>query len=380
VEDVGLAGWTFSEQSLLSAVEGDILLNPSLDLGNPCNLNCPYCFIEEKGSERKIRKAHELSYREIREVIDDFLQGGAETINLVGAGEPMIDLQFKEVIDQIHHGGARTVLFTNGVMIARNKAILDFLFERGVTIVLKFNAISSTLQDAVVGKKGYTQERDRALLALIERGFNTAHPTRLGLDTLAFEGNLLDLPKIHRWCRKNNVHPLTAEFIPAGRTSDGTVEAVASLDRVEPDLASEARHALRPLRADQREWLQSALEEVDKELGIVHLGAKAYFGGGGCTQLLGVYVDIEGRIWPCVARSRTDRKTTLPLGWLRKGDKPSDVWRRSGYLQRLRSEYTGACPYKAPLRHAGWESLPVSTSRKMDAELIQIGSKSLGRP
>lgn len=67
-----------------------------------------------------------------------------------------------------------------------------------------------------------------------------------------------------------------------------------------------------------------------------------------CTQILGVYVNAEGAIWPCVAQKRLlGQRKSLSVD--PNGDKPSDIWRKSPYLQWVRRTYTGACPYKAPL-------------------------------
>lgn len=346
---VYLDGWSFDENDLASARSGHNLLNPSLDLGSACNLNCPYCFIEEKNSARKERKPGELTPHEVEAVVLDFLSSGARTVNLVGAGEPTIDPQFRDVVDLTHSGGARTVIFTNGIALADDDALVEWLWTRGATVVLKYNAVTPTLQDVMVGRRGYSSVRDAALCRLIKWGFNSMQPTRLGVDTLACRGNLNELTAIHRWCRRNNVFPMTAEFLPTGRTADGTVNAVAALGKIDPELADRARSALRSLNSQERERLLTDLASVDRECGVEHFGDRAYFGGGPCRQLLGVYVDIIGRIWPCVARSRGASGDSSPLGSVKSGDTASSVWRNSPYLQSIRATYTGACPYKPSL-------------------------------
>ena len=47
------------------------MLNPMLDLSNPCNLNCPYCYIEDKNSPRKKRKPNELTLGETKKIIEE---------------------------------------------------------------------------------------------------------------------------------------------------------------------------------------------------------------------------------------------------------------------------------------------------------------------
>jgi molybdenum cofactor biosynthesis enzyme MoaA len=124
---VYLDGWSFDGDELASARTGHRLLNPSLDLGSACNLNCPYCFIEEKNSARKERKPGELSPDEVEAVVRDFLSAGARTVNLVGAGEPTVDPQFRDIVDLIHSGRARTVVFTNGIALADDAALIEWL-------------------------------------------------------------------------------------------------------------------------------------------------------------------------------------------------------------------------------------------------------------
>src|SRR5438445_12203316 len=96
-----LAGWYFSANDIAEALTDGRMLNPSIDLTNACNLNCPYCYIEEKNSRRKVRRPDELSHEETLAVIDDFISCGAKTINIVGAGEPTIDPHFEQTVDYI---------------------------------------------------------------------------------------------------------------------------------------------------------------------------------------------------------------------------------------------------------------------------------------
>lgn len=182
---------------------------------------CPYCFIEEKNSPRKIRRADELTIAETIAVIDDFAKAGARTVNIVGAGEPLLDSHCAKVIEVIHQHGLRTMLFINGTRLANSAELVQFLLERNASVVLKYSSLSPAVQDAVVGRRGHTHHRDAALSRLIDFGFNAEDPTRMGLDTIAFVGNQDETPAIHRWCRENNVFPITADYIPIGRTGWG---------------------------------------------------------------------------------------------------------------------------------------------------------------
>lgn len=123
-----------------------------------------------------------------------------------------------------------------------------------------------------------------------------------------------------------------------------------------------AREALIPLSEDERTRLSTALDAIDREYGILTEPAKAYYSGSRCSQLLGVYVDIHGHIWPCVARTRLDegQQTNIPLGSIREGVLPSEVWSRSLTMDRIRRIYDGTCPLQAAV-------LRVDSQRSGDA-------------
>lgn len=342
-----MRGWHFDAATLQKALRAEIMPNPSIDLGNPCNLNCPYCFVEEKLSRRKVRRPNELSIEETRAVIEDCHAAGAATVNIVGAGEPTIDPHFEEVITLIASLGMVPVVFTNGIRIAREPAVARFLYCQDATVVLKFNSRNPVLQDLVAGRRGYTSLRDQALETLLDTGFASHSPTRLALDTLAFRGNLAELPSIYRWCLERNIHPIVSEYIPTGRTEGGRFVGHASLPP-DPEARRAICKALDPLTQEDRLWLATQLGGIRRELGLDAGGPCAYYGGGVCTQLLGVYVDISGNIWPCVARTALEDAGLAParLGNVRQGDLPSTLWRSHPYMAFVRARFDGSCPYK----------------------------------
>ncbi len=343
-----MSGWYFSDEDLATAASGSILLNASMDLSNPCNLNCAYCFIEEKVSKRKLRFPDEMTQAETFAVIDDFAQAGAMTVNLVGAGEPTVDPLFDEVIERIAALGMTPVVFTNGIRLAESVELVQFLYRRGATVVLKFNSGNAELQDLVAGRAGYTRYRDEALQHLLNAGFASHEPTRLAFDIIALAGNYDEIPDIYSRCRAQNIYPILTDYIPTGRTDSGTFVGRAAIEHLSAGKQRRVEAALAPLSNAPALELYTRLRDADRAYGIEHTATPAYYCGGACTQLLGLYVDIHGVIWPCVARL-TATPTGLqhtPLGNIRSGDTPSDLWKNSPYMNSLRRSYDGSCPYK----------------------------------
>ena len=343
-----IAGWYFSEEDIKYTLSNGHLINPSIDLTNACNLNCPYCYIEEKNSIRKIRRSGELTIEETIEIINDLKSCGARTINIVGSGEPTIDPHLDEIIDTIYNLNMKTVLFTNGIRLANNPELLKFLMLRNVSIVLKYNSLSENIQDLVAGRKGYALKRNAALELLIDSGFNAFEPTRLGLDIIVFKGNYSEIADIHKFCREKNVFPIAGEFIPTGRTESGKFQGHKALFGFSDQEKQEVTRLLQPISNNERSALVESLEKIDEKFNIKRSINPAYVGGGICTQILGLYIDIEGNIWPCVARKKITNNNIESglLGNCRKGDRPSVIWKNNQYLKTIRKNYNGACPYK----------------------------------
>jgi MoaA/NifB/PqqE/SkfB family radical SAM enzyme len=358
-----MAGWYFVDGELSAAIAGNLMLNVSLDLSNVCNLNCPYCFIEEKDSSRKFRFQDELTLEETLQVVDNFAAAGAKTVNIVGAGEPTVDPIFEIVIKAVFESKMIPVVFTNGIRLAELPELVDFLYVQNATVVLKFDALDPLVQDLAAGRKGYTQVRDCALKRLINRGFAAHLPTRLALDVVAFQANIIDIPKILRRCRTENFFPIIADYIPTGRTEHGVFAGGASITYLPSELQAKVTSYFQPLNTNERNHLHSELVAIDRnEFGIEHESASAYYSGGRCTQILGLYVDIHGNIWPCVARSHIlDAKIeTGFLGNIRSGDSPLSIWRLDPWIASLRSSYSGHCPYKPQLTLLGGSALSCS--------------------
>jgi MoaA/NifB/PqqE/SkfB family radical SAM enzyme len=343
-----MEAWTFSNEELAEASEGARLLNPSLDLSNACNLNCSFCFVEDLASSAKTRRPGELTLAESFAVLDDFASAGARTVNLVGAGEPTIDPHFLDIVRRIHSHGMRTMLFTNGISIGKNPLLAQELASLNVSVCLKLNSKDPERQDRIVGRRGYARQRDAALEALLAAGLAREQPTRLGVDVLVIQEALSEIPDLYAWCIEANIFPLLAEYIPTGRTAGGA-KPLAPFDD----------SAMSRLSQEQRMALAKRLAGIDHCHGLSASAATcAYFGGTVCTQLLGVYVDIMGRVWPCVARTQRQPNGMTashePLGSVRAtGQTAALLWSSHPYMAFLRTTYSGSCPYKLAIPSIG---------------------------
>lgn len=339
--------WSFSGQDLREAIQGDRLLNVSIDLSNECNLNCPYCFTAPANSSKREWTQDCLSFEEYKDIIIQLKKAGTRTINIIGAGEPTMYLHFDELIKFISLQGIKVCVSTNGILLSSQNKRIDLLNEIQATIILKVNSRNSHLQDLLVGRNGYAAIRDNTLKKLINKGFNKEIPTRLAINTLLIKPIYAELFEIFLFCRENNISLISSVYMPTGRTS-GLVfhgkEAIPNNFYVLEDL-------YQPLTEDDIAKLLKQLKDYDKRNNISRAPHPAYISGIACTQLLGFQIDNQGKVWSCPARKLLnhgkieDRPITED-----KNKNYLAIWKNSR-LNDMRESYNGVCIYKGQINN-----------------------------
>lgn len=340
-------GWYFSTEEISECLKNGHMLNPSIDLSNRCNLNCPYCYVEDKESIRKVRHHDELSYSEILEVINELHSCGARTINIVGAGEPTIDPDFEEIIEHISKKQIKTVLFTNGIRLYNETTLAKFLLKNNVSVVIKYNSSNPEIQDLLVGRQGYTLKRDATIEMLIDLGFNSHYPTKLGIDVIVNKGNYREVPEILKWCRENNIYPIIGGYIPSGRTSEGVFCGFNSIRNQTDDLQTKIISILEPITNLEKDNLVNDLKKVDAIFNIDYPQNPAYYCGGLCTQTLGLYITINGEIYLCIAKRNIQNSSEdALLGNIKNQDSIINIWKSNENIRILRNNFNGQCFFK----------------------------------
>lgn len=337
-----LDAWTFDGIHIREAIQGQRVLNPSIDLSNKCNLNCPYCYVEKVGSLRKKKSKDELSFEEYKNIIDKLADAGAQTINIIGAGEPTIDADFKKIAEYIKSLSLNVLVATNGIEIARSDSFTKFLNDINASVVLKVNSFDNKLQDILVGQKDYSKTRDIALKKLIDFGFNKSNPTRLAVNTLLMKSNLEEVFDIFKFCRNNNITYIAGNYMPTGRTEGSVFQGEYLLKE------EKTKELFEPVSTKEYMKIREMVIEYDKVNNFPTISPDAYISGLPCIQGLGVQIDNKGKIWHCPARQQ------LINGELVSKEVDSynsltdfiRLWEEESYLKWFRNNYNGTCPYK----------------------------------
>lgn len=337
-----LDAWTFNGKDIREAINGTRLLNPSIDLSNKCNLNCPYCYVEKVGSLGKIKNKNELELSDYKSIIENLAKAGAKTVNIIGAGEPTIDPNFKTIAKHIKNLGLKVLVATNGIEIARSNSLTDFLQDIEASIVLKVNSFFETLQDTLVGHKGYSRDRNIALHKLIDLGFNKTKPTRLGINTLLMKSNLNQIFDIFKFCRENNITFICGNYMPTGRTESSVFQGEYLLDD------KNTKKLFEPISNAEYKSLRQMVLNYDNANSFPTISPDAYISGLPCIQGLGIQIDNEGKIWHCPARHQIidGQLVSKEICVSTKDTHFDKLWSEETYLSTFRNNYNGLCPYK----------------------------------
>ncbi len=204
---IQLKGIDFTFDEMKESRERNGLLRIGVAIGEggkkrQCNSRCPYCF-EEK--ETIIKK---FSLKQINSIVKEAKSLGAKTIVIIGFGEPLIPSRLEETflaIEIINKSKLIPILFTNG--LSMNKEIASKLHELNTSIVTKLNSFNPIVQDYLTRSKNSLERMKGSIKILMDTGFNKTSPTRLGLETPIFFDNSNELPRIAKFCMKNNIYP-----------------------------------------------------------------------------------------------------------------------------------------------------------------------------
>jgi len=62
----------------------------------------------------------------------------------------VIDPHFREIMAYLHQQGITPLVATNGVALAQDPELVDFLYENGATVVVKIRSFDQAFQDILV--------------------------------------------------------------------------------------------------------------------------------------------------------------------------------------------------------------------------------------
>jgi radical SAM protein with 4Fe4S-binding SPASM domain len=164
-----------------------------MDVTARCNHNCRHCYInlplEDEEAARK-----ELSFDEIREIVDEAVSMGALWC-LVTGGEPLVREDFPEIYLYLKKKGLLVSLFTNSTLITNEHVRLFNKYPLRDIEVTVYGATEETYE-RVTRRPGAFSAFIQGLDLLIRGGI------RVRLKAMALRSNVQEFPDIVRFCQE----------------------------------------------------------------------------------------------------------------------------------------------------------------------------------
>ncbi|MEW5925160.1 MAG: radical SAM protein [Candidatus Zixiibacteriota bacterium] len=283
----GIRGWYFDPEVIAEANKEGRLLTMDYELGAACPLKCIYCY--RTGDSRDYEKGL-MDFPTWKRVVDEAKELGCQSMKLIGGGEITLDKHFVAAMEYMANKGIIPVLFTAGQILGNEelchkiyakscREMGHWMYDLGMSIFLKFDAINNDLQDYIAGAAGYARIRDRALQLLIEIGFNQFSLSRLGLEVNVSRHNYHEMMDIYALRTKYNLYEDVVISMPCDMYF---------------------KNADYDISLDQKKELYRNIYDYNIEHNIPFDTLSPFIGGLECTQLgNGLYVTNRGDVYHC---------------------------------------------------------------------------------
>jgi radical SAM protein with 4Fe4S-binding SPASM domain len=270
-----LVGYNYPPERAMEARDSGKLLSMRTETSLVCNLACRYC----NGTSGKAHPG-EISFETIKDVILQSKDLGAESVVVIGGGEPTIYPYFRDLMTFINKQLMIPVVITNTTTMDRDLA--QFLFDTNSSILTKLDSLQEERQDYLTAVPGTYRKIQEGFENLIAVAFNQGESERLrlGVSFVTTSLTLDETPDIWRFCRDNNMYPNQEILVSRGR-------ALTEIEEPPPTALQIHETKKELLKIDEQEYGYSWL---------VH----APLTGNGCLQhMYSVYLTTKGFIRPC---------------------------------------------------------------------------------
>ncbi|MHA2327828.1 MAG: radical SAM protein [Candidatus Hodarchaeales archaeon] len=190
----------------------------SLEITHDCALKCIFC----SSSADHPSPSGELSFKEIKSVLDYCRRNGATEVSISG-GEPLLHPQFEKIIEYAHNKGYRILLYTSGVIIDKSDKYVSIskqmwrnilnLAEGNIIIIFDLQGPISEVADLLMGYDGAFSIIEKSIINAIECGAECqAH-------TVPMKANYNHIFSIADYAEKIGLTKISfLRFVPQGRS------------------------------------------------------------------------------------------------------------------------------------------------------------------
>ncbi|MBI3398278.1 MAG: radical SAM protein [Deltaproteobacteria bacterium] len=297
-------GLDFTAEEIADCLKREGLLSLELEFSKICNLRCIYCYANAGEA-----LPNELTLSDVKNVIDQAAELGAKKIILLGGGEPLMYEGIQSVVEYIHNKGLKQSVFTNGMLLT--KELAHFLFDCGVSVIVKHNSNIPEVQDKLAGVKGAFNKIQQGFEYLIEAGY-PHREGQLGIQTVICCQNLKEIHQMWTWARERGIMPYFEIITNQGRAKE---------------------HKELKVTNEEIRKVFEELEYIDETRFGHTWSPHPTIASFTCKRhLYSCLVNSQGSIQPCTG-------IDMPVGNV-KQEKLKDILKKSSVIQKLRNIYS----------------------------------------
>lgn len=273
-----------------------------------CNSACSMCDLESR------HNGPELSFEEMKLVIDDLVRIGTSGIGLTG-GEPLLRDDIFELIEYVKRYGLPITISTNGILLNRDNIRRRLVAAAPTNINISLDGATSHLHDSLRGVRGLFGKTVEGARCLAHDLKASGAATTLTAVTVISRENAGELEAIAELAADTGFHRIG--FMPLHDIDTDSCRPKAC-----PELAgisSRIRTIVRPLLENSPKYLDT----LDQAFAGRPFPVRCNAG------LTSVFVDPYGKIAPCLGFFQMGKWS----GDLRQGDTLREVWHSEKYAE-----------------------------------------------
>ncbi len=203
------------------------LVSFNLEITARCNNNCRHCYINLPSQDR-LAKKKELSFNEIKKIVDEAASLGAIWCLITG-GEPLLREDFFDIYLYIKKKGILVSVFTNATLVGKEHVkIFKEYPPRDIEVTVY--GVTKATYEKVTRKPGSFDAFMRGLKLLIESG------VKIRLKAMALRTNVHELTQIADFCRQHTKDYFRFDpFLHLRFDGDSDRNAEIRSERLSPD-------------------------------------------------------------------------------------------------------------------------------------------------
>jgi len=286
--------------------EKRIPLSAEIELTERCNNNCTHCYINLPANDQDAKK-RELSFEEIREIVDEAVEMGCLWWLITG-GEPLLREDFTDTYLYLKKKGLLTSVFTNATLITPK---LAGLFKRYPPRDLEITVYAVT-------ERTYERvTRTPGSFGAFRRGINLLQKENVPftLKAMALRSNVNELEAIKDFCKPISKGPFRFDpFLHLRLRPDGKRNRQIKNERLSPE-------EIVRIELSDKERKSGLLKQIceEKKIGqetiYFHNDNHLFYCGAGKTSFT---IDPYGFFKLCSSLSHPDCVYDLRKGSLRE--------------------------------------------------------------